>query len=135
AQVIILAPVNPGANDLSKINANLAAAGEPKGAVLVERFTSTEEYVMVDKQNLMEKIERVMQNRDKPVITFDDLATDARRSAIQLALKLARPGDIVLLSGKGTDNLMDFGNVKYDWNEVEMVRRALRGDGVISQLA
>lgn len=69
ANIVILAPLNPGNNDLAKINSSIAAAGEPKSAVVVERFTSAEEYMMVDKQNLAQKIERVLQNQDKPVIS------------------------------------------------------------------
>jgi UDP-N-acetylmuramoyl-L-alanyl-D-glutamate--2,6-diaminopimelate ligase len=48
-------------------------------------------------------------------------ATD-RREAIALALSLARPGDTVLLAGKGHETYQVVGTVKQPFDEREIVR-------------
>lgn len=48
-----------------------------------------------------------------------------RLSAIHLAATLARPGDIVLVCGKGHEQSMCFGETEYGWDDREAVRRAL----------
>ena len=48
-----------------------------------------------------------------------------RREAIRLALKEARPGDTVLLAGKGHERTLERGNLALPWNEREEALRAL----------
>jgi len=48
-----------------------------------------------------------------------------RREAIRKALRLAKAGDIVILTGKGGERLMCVGNKKIPWDEEEEVRKAL----------
>jgi len=48
-----------------------------------------------------------------------------RREAIKKALRLAGAGDIVILCGKGGEQLMCAGNKKIPWNEEEEVKKAL----------
>ncbi len=57
----------------------------------------------------------------KPCETIID-----RRSAIARAISLARPGDAVLISGKGTDPyIMEAGGKKTPWSDVEVAREEL----------
>ena len=42
-----------------------------------------------------------------------------RREAIRLAIKVARPGDIVLLAGKGHENYQIIGNIKHHFDDRE----------------
>ena len=49
-----------------------------------------------------------------------------RREAIRTAVALARPGDIVLVAGKGHETYQDIGGVKYHFDDREQVREALR---------
>jgi UDP-N-acetylmuramoyl-L-alanyl-D-glutamate--2,6-diaminopimelate ligase len=49
-----------------------------------------------------------------------------RREAIRLALRLARPGDTVLLAGKGHETYQVIGTEKQAFDEREIVREALR---------
>ena len=51
-----------------------------------------------------------------------------RGAAIRHAVKLARPGDVVLACGKGHEQSMCFGAVEYPWDDREAMRRALRGE-------
>lgn len=56
----------------------------------------------------------------KPLVILD------RREAIRQALKLARPNDVVLITGKGTDPyIMGPNNSKQPWSDAEVVREEL----------
>jgi UDP-N-acetylmuramoyl-L-alanyl-D-glutamate--2,6-diaminopimelate ligase len=48
-----------------------------------------------------------------------------RLDAIYRALELARPGDVVLVCGKGHEQSMCFGPVEYPWDDRTAARRAL----------
>jgi len=49
-----------------------------------------------------------------------------RQKAINLAIKLARPGDMVGLFGKSHEKSMCFGTIEYSWNEYQAVKKALK---------
>ncbi|MDB5264951.1 MAG: UDP-N-acetylmuramyl-tripeptide synthetase [Parcubacteria group bacterium] len=50
-----------------------------------------------------------------------------RREAIRTALSLARPGDAVLVTGKGTDPyIMEANDVKTPWSDAQVVREELQ---------
>jgi UDP-N-acetylmuramoyl-L-alanyl-D-glutamate--2,6-diaminopimelate ligase len=48
-----------------------------------------------------------------------------RAAAIQFAIDLARPGDLVLTAGKAHEKSMCFGTTEYPWSEHEAVEKAL----------
>ena len=49
-----------------------------------------------------------------------------RREAIMKALMLAEEGDIVLVTGKGAEETMAFGDVRVPWNEKSVIEGILR---------
>lgn len=49
-----------------------------------------------------------------------------RQKAIDLAVKLARPGDTVALFGKAHEKSMCFGKIEYPWSEYQAVKKALK---------
>lgn len=49
-----------------------------------------------------------------------------RQKAINLAVKIARPGDTVALFGKAHEKSMCFGKIEYPWSEYQAVRKALK---------
>jgi UDP-N-acetylmuramoyl-L-alanyl-D-glutamate--2,6-diaminopimelate ligase len=49
-----------------------------------------------------------------------------RAEAIQFAVDLAQPGDLVIACGKGHEQSMCYGTVERPWNEHEVLRAALR---------
>jgi UDP-N-acetylmuramoyl-L-alanyl-D-glutamate--2,6-diaminopimelate ligase len=55
-----------------------------------------------------------------------------RAEAIAFAVNLARPGDTVVVTGKGHEQSMCFGTVEYPWSDHEALRKALRGLSVAS---
>lgn len=52
------------------------------------------------------------------------LAITDRREAIKAAVALARPGDIILVAGKGHETYQDVGDVKHHFDDREEVRAA-----------
>ncbi len=51
-----------------------------------------------------------------------------RGEAILEAVRMARPGDVVLTCGKGHEQSMCFGTTEYPWDDREALRRALHGE-------
>jgi UDP-N-acetylmuramoyl-L-alanyl-D-glutamate--2,6-diaminopimelate ligase len=49
-----------------------------------------------------------------------------RAEAIAFAVNLARPGDIVIVAGKGHEQSMCFGTVEHPWSDHKALRTALR---------
>lgn len=49
-----------------------------------------------------------------------------RAEAIQMAVDMARAGDVVASFGKGHERSMCFGEIEYPWNEQEVMLQALR---------
>ncbi|HYN64982.1 MAG TPA: cyanophycin synthetase, partial [Candidatus Limnocylindrales bacterium] len=57
------------------------------------------------------------------------LVIDNRPAAIARAVSLARPGDVILLAGKGHEQSIIYGTIRRWWDEKEVARRALRAAG------
>jgi len=68
----------------------------------------------------------------KEGVTITDFQTQSlyeiidRKEAIKKAFSLARENDIVLLLGKGTEQIMDIGFKKIHWDEREVARQELK---------
>lgn len=52
-----------------------------------------------------------------------------RREAIERAIAVARPGDVVALTGKGHEQSIIVGDTKLPWDEATVVRQAFRARG------
>ena len=50
---------------------------------------------------------------------------DSRSDAISWAVQQARPGDVVLLTGKGHERTMNIAGEEVPWDEVAAVQKAL----------
>ena len=59
----------------------------------------------------------------------DYLVIDDRAAAVREAIGRARPGDTVLLAGKGHESSIIVGEEKIPWDEAAAARDALRGSG------
>lgn len=125
SDIVLLCSQDPRKEDVSAINTKIAALAEPAGGVLVDRFIDSQEFASLPRQNLREKVERVIQNGDVPFVAFDAQSPAGRYNAIEYALELAVPGDIVVVLGKGDDDVMDFGDLLYEWNDERAIRDIL----------
>jgi UDP-N-acetylmuramoyl-L-alanyl-D-glutamate--2,6-diaminopimelate ligase len=54
------------------------------------------------------------------------LTVESRREAIRLAVRLAMPGDIVLVAGKGHEDYQIIGSEKHHFDDREEAATALR---------
>ncbi len=95
-----------------------------KRFVAVERVGSQEEYFMLNKENLKQRIQKVVSNSDSPFVTFDADDYTSRLNAIDFAIQYAEAGDIILLAGKGDEDFISYNDVEYTWSEHEAVRLA-----------
>lgn len=51
---------------------------------------------------------------------------DDRQKAINMAVKMAKAGDIVVITGKGHEKSMCFGSTEYPWSDVQAVQQAIK---------
>ena len=49
-----------------------------------------------------------------------------RKKAVEYAINAARPGDLVMILGKGAEDFMKVGNTKVHYSDVEEAMRALK---------
>jgi UDP-N-acetylmuramoyl-L-alanyl-D-glutamate--2,6-diaminopimelate ligase len=49
-----------------------------------------------------------------------------RRKAIEMAVEMAKPGDVVLLAGKGHEKTILHGTTECPWSDVEEAKRAIK---------
>lgn len=61
----------------------------------------------------------------KEVYSFFEENTNSRSQALDKALTLAKPGDIVIATGKGHEQSLCFGYEEYDWNDIEYLKKRL----------
>ena len=72
-------------------------------------------------EDILEDMEKGVepQNYKKTVAMVD------RKQAIKLACQLARPNDIILIAGKGHETYQEIKGVKYDFDDMEIVKEIL----------
>ena len=73
-----------------------------------------------DPEEIMDQIERGIEKREK----VRKIAN--RRDAIRFAIQSAKPGDIVIVTGKSHEKSMNYGRGEEPWDEFEEVQKALR---------
>ncbi|MBI5029159.1 MAG: UDP-N-acetylmuramoyl-L-alanyl-D-glutamate--2,6-diaminopimelate ligase [Chloroflexi bacterium] len=61
----------------------------------------------------------------KRLASRDYFIVDDRAEAIAFAIKIARSGDLVIVTGKGHERSMCFGTTEYPWSDQEAVKAAL----------
>ena len=115
---------SPGARDVAKRPMMGRAAGERSRIVVVTEDDPRDE----DRMGILEEIaagaEEAGRRRDRDLFLVED-----RREAIARALELARPGDVVLLAGKGHEPTLATANGPIPWDEAALARSALNALG------
>jgi len=125
SDMTVLTAEDPKSEKVYDINSQIIAFAENYGGVLVERIASTEEYALINKENLRQRIERVVANGDHPIISFDADDYTARLDAINFAVKNAKPGDIIYITGKAHETTLAFDGIEYEWSDQEAVKVAM----------
>lgn len=70
-----------------------------------------------DPEAIIRDMEAGIQNAGKKVISIT-----SRREAIKTAIFMAKPGDIILIAGKGHENYQEVNGVKHHFDDKEVVR-------------
>ncbi len=104
ADITIITAEDPRTENLSAIIAATAAAMQSRGAAMVSGAALPAKITM-------------------PVF----IREPDRGRAIFLATRLARPGDVVIVLGKGHEQSMCFGETEYPWDDRAAMRAALAG--------
>jgi len=73
------------------------------------------------KKNFIEKSYNLIEQNDKKVYTI----FEKRQEAINFAIKIANPQDVVVLTGKSHEKSLCRGKIEYPWDEYKAVKIAL----------
>lgn len=76
-----------------------------------------------------EKVMDIIKQMEKGVRTQNEnkyLIEPDRMEAIKKGINLAKPGDVVLVTGKGHEKTMCFGNKEISWNDSRVIRKLLK---------
>jgi len=74
------------------------------------------------KKNFKQKDFNLIEQNDKKIYTI----FEKRQEAINFAVKIANPGDVVLITGKGHERSLCRGKIEYPWDEYKAVKKALK---------
>jgi UDP-N-acetylmuramoyl-L-alanyl-D-glutamate--2,6-diaminopimelate ligase len=74
------------------------------------------------KKNFTEKSYNLIEQNDKKVYTI----FEKRQDAINFAIKIANPQDVVVLTGKSHEKSLCRGKIEYPWDEYKAVKIALK---------
>jgi UDP-N-acetylmuramoyl-L-alanyl-D-glutamate--2,6-diaminopimelate ligase len=100
------------------------------GGALADRFA---DIVMVTNEDpyseqVEDIIDQVMAGIKNKQQETDLFRISDRREAMRKAFSLAQPGDLVIITGKGCEQFMIFGDKKVPWDDREVARELLRGN-------
>jgi UDP-N-acetylmuramoyl-L-alanyl-D-glutamate--2,6-diaminopimelate ligase len=74
------------------------------------------------KKNFIQKSYNLIEQNDKKVYTI----FEKRQDAINFAIKMAKPQDVVVLTGKSHEKSLCRGKIEYPWDEYKAVKIALK---------
>lgn len=128
ADITILTAEDPRSETVESINSEIHKRAKTKRADFVSRFKNHDDYALTSLGEVHAKLETAWKQNYKPVIAFDENSKNSRRDAIEMAIRLARRGDCVFITGKGHEKSLAFGKKEkeYSWSDQEEVTKALR---------
>jgi UDP-N-acetylmuramoyl-L-alanyl-D-glutamate--2,6-diaminopimelate ligase len=121
ADVTIITAEDPRTETLASINSEIIRGAESSGALLQNRFFNSTEYT-----SLVENMsETALGAIKKSIFAFDEESVNSRYDAINFAIRIAQPGDIVITQGKGHEQSLCFGKTEYPFSDQDAIGRAL----------
>jgi len=124
-EVIIAAANDPRNQKVSKINERVYSYSEIDNGLLLEKINSTEELDKLNFELFKQKMHKAFVENLVPLVLFNQNSFQGRLDAIRFALTISKPDDVVLIAGKGKDDVIQVGNVDYEWSDEEAVRLSL----------
>ena len=105
--------------EMGRISAEFAdiivlTAEDPRSESVTSICSSIEQGIPTSHKRITE--ESLLPKSSKALITIEN-----REKAIAWALSIARPGDSLLVTGKGHESSMNYGNGEIPWNEKEVI--------------
>lgn len=128
SDITILTAEDPRDEKLYDVNNQILEYAKESKGKLVNRFEDSEHYKVEKLEEIKSEMTKTSSQGYKPFFAFDADDITSRKDAISLAVKLAKKGDIVYLTGKAHEESLAFGieQVEYPWSEHEVVREALK---------
>lgn len=120
ADITIITAEDPRIESLKDINTEIIRGAKSAGGNLAKRFSNNEEY-MKFRQDIPKYLFRTQE-----VYAFDEESVNSRYDAIDFAIKIAGPNDVIITEGKGHEQSLCFGTVEYPFTDQEAVERALQ---------
>lgn len=117
ADITIATAEDPRIESLYEINSKIIKGAESMGGKFVKRFKDHKEYLEFNLQNL-----KISKN---DIFAFDEETVDSRYDAIDFAIKISKPGDVIITEGKGHEQSLCFGTTEYPFTDQEAVLKAL----------
>jgi UDP-N-acetylmuramoyl-L-alanyl-D-glutamate--2,6-diaminopimelate ligase len=106
---------------------NRDATKRPKMAAIACKFS--DKVILTSDNPRYEEPESILEDMQAGVPPLDFKKTVVeidRRKAIQMAVELAQPGDIILLAGKGHETYQEIKGVKHHFDDKEEIRFAFK---------
>ncbi len=131
ANVVVLTAEDPRNEKVSDINSEIADHAKDFNGKIIQRFPNTQDYELTNLGEVQAKIMEAEIDEQKPVICFDENTLSSRKDAIRFAVRIAKRGDFVLITGKGHEKSLAFGanEKEYQWSDQEEVLLALKNRG------
>lgn len=126
SKLVILTAEDPRQEPLVQINDQIFSHADAERSVLVDRYGSDDEYRRTNLENMFTKLDRIIENGDVPFVAFDEMSTQSRADAIEFALRYAKSNDVVLITGKGHEQSLCFGDTEFEWSDQRAIDLALK---------
>jgi len=127
SDLTILTAEDPRGETVAQINKEILAMASTENPLVISKFLSHEDYSLTNIGEIQAQITAANKESRPPFVLFDENAISSRKDAIDLALKLARPGDCVIITGKGHEKSLAFGREEKEvsWSDQVEVKRIL----------
>jgi len=119
-RIIVLLGAEGGGRDKKKRPVMGRLAGELADQMVVTNVDPYEDDPVPILEDIAEEAERYGKTRGETLHVIED-----RRAGIQKALALAKPGDLVFITGKGAEQSMVVGGTTFPWDDRTVVREEL----------
>lgn len=117
SDIVVVTSEDPRTESLFNINSQIIEGAKKGGGKLIKRFVNTDAY----KEFLESRTEII----NKSIFAFDQESVLSRFDAIAFAIRIARPGDVVITEGKGHEKSLCFGIIEYPFTDQQAVEEAL----------
>jgi UDP-N-acetylmuramoyl-L-alanyl-D-glutamate--2,6-diaminopimelate ligase len=119
SDITIITAEDPRTESLKLINDKIIEGAMTKAKKIVHRFLSHAAYMQFLEENKNLEFEK------GDIYVFDEEKIDARIDAIDLAIRFAKPGDVVITQGKGHEQSLCFGTTEYQFSDQETIKNIL----------